>query len=465
MLEASPVPIVLVAVLAGAPLPAELAHREATSRILGTALSDGRAHEKLAYLTDRIGHRLSGSAALDRAIAWAARTLREDGLDRVWTEPVMVPRWVRGHEAAAIVAPVERELALLGLGGTVATPDGGLRAAVVEVDGLERLADLGTTVQGKLVLFNKAMGAGLGAEPGYGTVVKLRSEGPSAAARQGAVGMLLRSLGTANFRLPHTGALKYEDDAPRIPAAAIAAEDAELIHRLLAAGDRVEVRLELHAQTLADAASANVLAELTGRERPAEVVLIGAHLDSWDVGQGAQDDGAGCAVVLETMSLLRRLDLRPRRTIRAVLFTNEENGLRGAKDYARRHGGEPHVVAIESDSGGAAPVGFGVEAGPGAVETVRELAAPLAAIGCAHVLDRGGGADLGPLKDLGVPVMSLRQDSTHYFDVHHSAADTLDKVTPRDLDRNVAALAWMAWALAERERPLPTAPPAGAGGD
>jgi hypothetical protein len=367
----------------------------------------------------------------------------------------MVPRWVRGREVVRLVAPVEHELAVLALGGSVGTPEGGLEADVIEVDGLAALGALGDAVRGKIVLFN----APLREASGYGTIAKMRTEGPSAAARQGAVGMLIRSLGTADFRLPHTGALRYEEKVPQVPAAAVSAEDAELIHRLLASGDTVRVHVELGCRTLDDVPSANVIAELRGRERPDEIVLIGAHLDSWDVGQGAHDDGAGCAIVMESIGLLRRLAVAPRRTIRAVLFTNEENGLRGGKDYAKRHGGEPHVAAIEADSGGFRPLGFAVSAGEGGVEIVRDLARPLAALDAAAVTPDGGGADLKPLKDLGVPVMNLRHDTERYFDYHHSAADILDKVNRQDLDRSVAALAVMAFRLAEDERTLPRLPP------
>ena len=271
---------------------------------------------------------------------------------------------------------------------------------------------------------------------------------------------MIRSLGTADYRLPHTGALRYKDDA-RVPAAAIPAEDAELIHRLLAAGETVRVELELGCKTLPDARSANVIADLPGREIPEEIVLIGAHLDSWDVGSGAHDDGAGCAIVMETLRLLKSLDLIPRRTIRAVLFTNEENGLRGARDYAERHRDEMdrHVAAIESDAGGAAPLGFGITGGPGAVEIVEAIARPLRVIDADEVLPQGGGADLSPMRAYGVPRMGLRQDTTHYFDYHHTPADTLDKVDKTNLDRNVAAMALMAYMLAEREGALPRPEP------
>jgi len=372
---------------------------------------------------------------------------------------VMVPRWVRGHESVRILAPVERQVAVLTLGGSVGTGDGALEADVLLVDSLEQLAAAGAGAAGKIVLFNKPMTAGSDSESPYGTVVQMRAKGPSAAARLGAVGMLIRSLGTADYRLPHTGALRYEDDAPRIPAAAIAAEDAELIRRLIESGDTVRVRMDLGATQLPDSESANVVAELRGSELPDEIVLIGAHLDSWDVGHGAHDDGAGCAIVMETLRLLSRHGLTPRRTIRAVLFTNEENGLRGGKNYAERHAWEHHVAAIESDSGGAAPLGFGVSAGPGGLEMIEPILAALQTLGAGKLFPRGGGADIGPLRDQGVPVLGLVQDTTKYFDYHHSAADTLDKIDPHDLNRNVAAMMLMAYALADHDQTLPRLEP------
>ncbi len=433
---------------------------ETASRLVGAALIESRAWDKLAHLTDRIGHRISGSAALDRAIEWAAAEFRRDGIERVWTEKVLVPHWIRGHARARVVAPVEHEMALLALGGSVGTPEGGIQASVVEVLGFEALEAAAGSVAGKIVLFNRPIAPGWDVENGYGAVAKLRGEGPSRAAKLGAAGMLIRSLGTANYRLPHTGALRYDAEQPRIPAAAIAAEDAELIHRLLAAGDDVRVHLDLGSKTLDDVWSANVLAELPGRELPEEIVLIGAHLDSWDVGQGAHDDGAGTVIVMETLRQLRRLERPPRRTVRAVLFTNEENGLRGGEDYAERHGAERHVAAIEADAGGFRPLGFGVTAGPGGVEIVRSITAGLAAIGADEVTEKGGGADIGPLrKRYGVPLIGLRVEGERYFDYHHTEADTLDKVERADLNRNVAALAVLAYGLAEGRALLPAPPP------
>jgi len=433
----------------------------AGERILEAARTDSRAYEKLAWLTDRIGPRLSGSANLERAVIWAADQLRKDGLEHVWTEEVLVPHWVRGKESARIVAPTEHRLAILALGGSVPTPAGGITGEVVEVDSLEALRGLGERARGKIVLLSREMARGYGVENGYGALSPLRGDGPGEAGRLGAIAALVRSLGTASYRLPHTGATRYPADGPQIPAAAVSAEDALLIGRLLAAGETVRVELELGCKALPDVPSANVLAEIRGREKPDEVVLIGAHLDSWDVGTGATDDGAGCAMVLETMRLVRKLGLVPRRTLRAVLFTNEENGLRGGRDYAERHLAEMplHVAAIETDSGGAPPVAFGVSAGAGGAETVRELVRPLADLGIKDVFPKGGGADISPMRKHGVPLIGHMPDSTYYFDYHHTEADTLDKVERAALDKNVAALAYLAFALADAETPLPRLEP------
>ncbi len=432
-----------------------------SSRVIGAALVEGRAYGTLAELTDGIGPRLSGSPQLERAIAWAVATLERAGADRVWTETVRVPRWVRGREEAWLVAPAAHQLVVTALGGSDPTPAEGIEAEVVEVAAFEELEALGEAgVRGKLVLYNRKIEREGGRERGYGSAVELRTRGAIQAGRLGAVGALVRSLGTADYRLPHTGAMLYEDGVPRIPAAAVTAEDAELIHRFLASGARVRVRLLLGCRNEGEVESANVLAELRGREKEAEIVLIGAHLDSWDLGTGALDDGAGVAVVIETVRLLAGLGERPRRTVRAVLFTNEENGLRGGLDYARRHADElgNHVAAIESDSGAGAPLGFRVSAGPGGADRLRELMRPLAVLGSGQVAEPGGGADIGPLRQAGVPLIGLWQDTTYYFDYHHTAADTLDKVDPDELAKNLAALAWLTYALAEYDPPLARLP-------
>ncbi|HYV85747.1 MAG TPA: M20/M25/M40 family metallo-hydrolase [Patescibacteria group bacterium] len=436
--------------------------QDVAARIVGEEMTTNGAWPKLAWLADRIGPRLSGSPGAAAAVAWTLEEFRRDGLSNVRAEKVMVPHWVRGEESARLVAPYGRRLLVTALGMSVPTPAEGVTAEIVEVDSLDALKTLGDKARGRIVLFSHETTAGR-EMAGYGATSPLRVKGPSEAARLGAVAALVRSLGTLRARLPHTGTLVYADDAPKIPAAALAEEDALLLHRLLEAGQPVRVHLSLGCVTLPDAESANVVAELRGRERPDEVVVIGGHLDSWDLGDGAIDDGAGVVMAMEALRLLKHLDLVPRRTIRAVLYMNEENGARGGKTYVETHKGEMarHVAAIESDSGADHPLGFRVAAGPGGEAAARALAAPLAAVGAADVKAADeGGVDIGPMKAEGVPLLGLRQDVTHYFDWHHTAADTLDKVEPRALAENAAAMAFMAWALAESPEPLPRVPPA-----
>jgi hypothetical protein len=433
------------------------ADADPVQRIIEAGLRSDGAYRKLAWLTDRIGPRLSGSENLERAVRWCVEEMKRDGLDQVRAESVMVPHWVRGEASARILAPAPHPMAILALGMSDGTQPGGITADVVEVSSLDELTALGEAARGKIVLFNKQIYANGGADRGYGSAVGLRYSGAVAAAKLGAVGMLIRSLATADLRLPHTGAMAYEEGTPRIPSAAVAPEDAALIHRFLVAGETVKVNFALSCKTLPDAESANVIGEIRGSEAPDEFVVIGGHLDSWDVGTGAQDDGAGCAISMEAIRLIRSLKLKPKRTIRAVLFTNEENGLRGGKAYAEAHAAElaKHVAAIESDSGGARPLGFGVSAGPGGAEIVRRLAAPLASFAADDVQGEGGGADISPMGPAGVPQLGLRQDGTHYFDIHHTMADTLDKVEAHDLAMNATAMAVMAWQLANLDPPLP----------
>jgi carboxypeptidase Q len=454
--------VILAAIVSA---PAGRGGDDPVGRLIDAGLHSDGAYTTLAWLTDRIGPRLSGSENLEKAVTWTADEMRRARLDNVRTESVMVPHWVRGDAAGRIVAPTEHPLVLLALGMSEGTPSEGITADVVEVSSLEEAKALGDKAKGKIVLFNKKMYANGGSDGGYGSVSSLRVKGPSEAARVGAVGMLIRSLATADLRLPHTGMLSYDDAAPRIPAAAVSPEDAELIHRLLAAGETVRVWFELGCKTLPDSPSANVIGEIRGRSKPNEVVVIGGHLDSWDVGTGAQDDGAGCAIAIEAMRLIRSLPVRPARTIRVVLYTNEENGTRGGKAYAETHAAEVagHVAAIESDAGAGRPQGFGVSAGPGAVAVVKTLAAPLADIAADEVTEGGGGADVSFLGDLGVPLLGLNQDTTHYFDIHHTMADTLDKVDPHDLAMNATAMAVMAWRLAELDPPLARPAPKASG--
>jgi len=429
-------------------------YREPVDRIVAAAHADREAYRKLAELTDRIGHRLSGSPELERAIAWAAQTMKGDGHD-VHTEKVMVPHWVRGIEAAELVAPVARPLHVLGLGGTVATPKGGLTAPVVVVHNWAELEAKREAVKGAIVLYDVAMPKWTEANgSGYGETVEYRGKGASRAAKHGAVAVLMRSVTAHSLNTLHTGAMTYEDGVAKVPALAITVEDATLVARLAAQGP-VTVHLRADSRLLPDAASANVIGELRGRERPEELVVIGGHIDSWDVGQGAHDDGAGVVTMMQALTTLRGLGLVPRRTIRVVLFTNEENGLRGGRAYAKDHAAElPNtVLAVESDSGGFAPRGFSVQAKPEVQDRVRariaEIASLLGTIDATRVTVGHGGADIGPMVPAGVPTLGLVTDGRTYFDIHHTDADTLDKVDPAALADDVAAVAALAYVVAD----------------
>ncbi len=434
----------------------------AAAPLMARAQESRGAYSLLTDLVDHVGPRLSGSPGAEAAVAWGATQFAALGLE-ARKEPVLVPVWVRGEEEGEVLAGPGRQkyrLALTALGGSPGTPPGGLEAEVVEVSSLAELKERGAAVKGRIVFFNHAMAVA----DDYGRFGVLRNGGPAAASKLGALGALVRSLATASLRSPHTGHTRFAEDDVAIPAAAISVEDAQLLHRLLSTG-QVRVRLVLGCRLLHDVMSANVVADLRGRERPEEVVLVGAHLDSWDLAVGAQDDGAGVALVLETARLLAGLKERPRRTVRFVLFMNEENGLRGAKAYALAHASElaNHVAAMELDSGAGAPLGVSLKAGAGAAALVEPWLPPLAPLGAGRLLvQEAGGADLTPLASARVPLVSVVQEHAHYFDVHHSAADTLDKVDPQAFSRAAAAVVWVTYALAESPGalPKPVPPPA-----
>lgn len=449
-----------VAVGAGSPDAPALAPAAAVppeaSRLLGRALAEGGAYGRLAELTDTIGARLTGSPGAEAAVRWALARFQQDGL-AARLEPVRVKRWVRGAEQAEVLpAPGRRgqPLAVTALGGSPPTPPGGLVAEVLEVRSLEEVEKLGEALRGKVVLFQHDMAVG----KDYGPASKLRSRGPAAAARAGAAGALVRSLATSSLRSPHTGQTRFDAGERPIPAAALATEDAEMVHRLLGRGPvKVKLVLGCGPGDPPEADSANVVAEIRGRERPEEVVLLGAHLDSWDLGTGAVDDGAGVAMVMEAMRLAAGMPEPPRRTLRVVLYMNEENGLDGGVAYAERHRDElaRHVAAIEADSGAGRPTGIRATVGPGGLEAVRALVRPLSGLGADRVGEGGGGADVEPLRYQRVPVLSVAQDTSRYFEWHHGAADTLDKVIPGELAEATAALAWLGWALADAPATLP----------
>jgi carboxypeptidase Q len=427
-------------------------YAETARRIREASLDSDAAFQKLATLCDQIGPRLSGSSALEKAVLWAEDTFTKDGHEQVSREAVRVPHWVRGLETATLLRPLVHPLAVLTLGGSVGTGPSGVTAELLVVSSFAELEARAADAKGKIVLFDHPMA--ITGDPGedYGAALPYRTLGASRAARFGAVSVLVRSVTARSLGTPHTGSMHYADPSVRkIPAAAISVEDAELLHRLANRGLPLTVHLTLLPQTLPDALSANVSAEIRGRSLPNEVVLIGAHLDSWDVGQGAQDDGAGVVTVMQALTTLRALGLRPRRTVRAVLFTNEENGTRGAQQYARDHDTERHAAAFEMDTGAGAPLGFTTDGEQPFLAEAREIAALLAPLGANSVLPGFPGEDVLALKPAHVPLFGVRLTIEHYFDVHHSAADTLDKVDPEQLKKTVAALATMAFVVADRE--------------
>ncbi len=419
------------------------AYREPAKRLIDASLATHFAWDRLAELTDTYGHRLSGSESLEAAIKWAVAEMKKDGLENVRLEPVKVVHWVRGAESAEITAPRRHPLVMLGLGNSVGTPKEGIEAEVVAVSSFRQLEEHAARAKGRIVFYNVPFTS-------YGETVQYRSTGPSRAAALGAVAVLVRSVGPPGLRTPHTGALQYGEGVPKIPAAALATEDADRLQRLIARGP-VRVRLRMEAQMLPDADSFNIVGEIRGRERADELVVIGGHFDSWDVGTGATDDGGGCVVTWEALRLMKKLNLRPRRTVRVVLWANEENGLRGGLAYRDRHRAElaNHVLMLESDSGVFRPTGFGFSGSDAARARISEIAGLLRGIGADHIGPGGGGADIGPSVEAGgIPAMSLQVDG-NYFVLHHTPADTVDKINPDDMARAAAAIAVMTYVIAE----------------
>jgi Zn-dependent M28 family amino/carboxypeptidase len=420
-------------------------------KIAAHAKGKTRAWDRLAELTDTYGPRLSGSKALEDAIDWTIATMKADGLANVRRERVMVPKWVRGKESLRVVAPFGRELRMLGLGMSVGTR-GTLRAEVKVVDHVDEIAKQPKgSLAGKIVLVNQVMPP-YDAEKHdshYGDTVVARTTGASEAAKVGAAAVLVRSVTATSLDTPHTGSLNYAEGVKKIPAAAVTHEAADTIVRAAKRGP-VKLALSMGAKHMGEVPSANAIGEIVGREKPEEVVVIGGHIDSWDVGTGASDDGAGCLIAMEAALLLEELELVPKRTIRVVLFTNEENGLRGGTAYFQKHGHEVHAGAIEADSGSGAPWGFSIktddEAKEATVMSWRKVFAPLKAD---HFVTGWGGADISPLTKAGVLSMALAPDTSHYFDLHHSPADTVEKIDPAHIEGNAAAMALMAYMLAE----------------
>ena len=405
---------------------------------------------RLATMCDTFGPRFTGSKNLESAIDWCLAEMKHDGFQNVRGEEVIVPRWVRGNESVELLSPRRRTLPMLGLGGSVGTPPGGITADVLVVTGFDDLKNRVAEAKGRIVLFNVPFTE-------YRETVIVRTQGAIHAARAGALASLIRSVGPFSMQTPHTGGMSYADDVKKIPHAALSLEDANMLSRMAARGEPLRVRLKMEARTLADGTSRNVVAEIPGSEKPEEIVIVSGHIDSWDVGQGAMDDGGGCLAAWEAARLMLKLGLRSKRTVRVVLWTNEENGIRGAMSYAERHEAAlaRHTLAIESDSGVFQPTGYGFLGSGRGMEIIRGVGKLLDPIGSGNIAKGCRGADVLKLVRGGVPVMHLEVDRKKYFWFHHTDADTIDKLVPAEFNRCVAAMAVMAYVIADLPETLP----------
>lgn len=466
--------------MASKPGPLAAKYKSAADKILQAAMTDEDGYAALTYLCDHIGKRLSGTPQLNLAVSWGADLMRKGGLEHVQVQPVMVPHWVRGEEAANLVSPIAKPLHMLGLGMSVGTQKGGITAPVIFVHTFAELDALpDAQVKGKIVAFNPGW-------HGYGIGSMYRIGGPSRAAAKGAAAVLVRSATGLAMQTPHTGTLQYDEKQPKIPAAALSVEDALMIERLTQEGP-VQIHLQMDAHVEPEIQAGNVLGEIVGSEHPEQVVVLGGHIDSWDVGQGAQDDGSGIMVAFEAVSLLHKLGLKPKRTIRVVFWVNEENGGAGGRAYRKFVGDKikDQVAAIEMDGGAEKPLGIGygsfggtrrpAPSVPGAAASAATIGAPsfdekllspeekqsfaylkdlaslLVKIGADTVSPGGGGSDIGPLTADGVPALSPRTVGEHYFDWHHTEADTLDKVDSDSFKKNTALLSVLTYVLADMD--------------
>jgi carboxypeptidase Q len=432
------------------PIPVE--YRAVADSLIRAATGDSSAYTRLGVLVDRFGHRLSGSPSLEAAIDWILAEMKKDGLQNVRGEPASVINWQRGQESAELVKPYRRPLAMLGLGGSVATPSGGITAPVLIVSSFDELERRRAEAKGKIVLFDVPF-------TNYPDTRRYRTDGPSAAARAGAVACLIRSVASNSIRSPHTGRTTYDSTAARIPAAALSVEDAMMLHRIKDRGEQVVVTLRMGARLLPNATSRNVAAEVVGREKPDEVVVLGGHIDSWDVGQGAMDDGGGSVAAWEAVKWMKRRGLRPRRTVRVVLWTNEESGVDGGRAYRDAHAAalDKHVLAMESDNGAFNPKGFVFAGSDSAAAIVQQVASLLQSINATGFQrsKESPEADIGPLVERGVPGIGLDVENDKYFWYHHSQGDTLDKLDPAEVARCVAVMAVMAYVVADLPQALP----------
>jgi carboxypeptidase Q len=427
------------------------------NRLIDAALADSSAYDRLATLTDRFGPRLSGSKSLEDAIDWVLAQMKSDGLANVRGEPVMVPHWVRGEESATLVSPRAAALHMIGLGNSVGTPPQGITAPVLVVGTFDELTRRAAEAKGKIVLFDHPFPPDKPGLDGYREANAYRGGSPAAAARVGAVGVLIRSISSFSIQNPHTGSTRYDSTLTKLPAAALSIEDAEMLHRMQDRGDRVVVTLKMSARMLPDAPSRNVVAELRGSEKPDEVVVLGGHIDSWDVGEGAMDDG-GCSVAAwQAVKLMKQLGLEPKRTVRVVLWTNEENGGRGGRGYRDAHANElgKHSVAMECDNGVFRPYGVRFQGSAAGLAFMKALSPVLSRIGSDRVVEGEGEADVGPIIQRGVPGLALDVDMTKYFWYHHSSGDMMTVIDRNDFAKCVATMAVLAYLVADSDQLVP----------
>jgi len=423
------------------------------SKIFNAALSEGKSYEWLRGLTQEVGPRLSGSEGAAKAVEYTRNAMIKEKFDNVFLQNVMVPHWVRGAKEKAYILSGKQKITMpiAALGGSVATPKGGTKGKVIEVKSFQELRALGTEkVKGKIVFFNRPMDpTKLNTFEAYAGAVEQRGAGPSEASKLGAIGAIVRSMTTRLDDIPHTGSMRYASGSPIIPAAAISTNGAELLSKLLKENVDTEIFFEQFSETLPDAPSHNVIGELKGSQNPAQYIVVGGHLDSWDFAQGAHDDGSGCVQSMEAVRLLKDLGYKPKNTLRAVMYMNEENGLKGGIAYAdsARSKNEKHLAAIESDRGGFSPLGFGVVGTPTQKSRIVSWSKLFAAYGLHQIGPGGGGADIGPLAQSGTVLLGLIPDSQRYFDYHHAANDTFDKVSKRELELGGAAMAAMLYLV------------------
>jgi carboxypeptidase Q len=430
-------------------------HKNFVDSIYNKALTSTPTHKLLRELTSKFPHRLSGSAGAKGAVNWAKKTMEETGFDNVFLQDVMVPHWVRGdQEEASLIDDAGNKInfAVLALGRSVATPPKGILAEVVEVQSVDEVAKLGREkIEGKIVFYNRPFSPNLiRTFSGYMATVGQRSKGPSQAARYGAVAVIIRSVSTGDDDFPHTGALVYAKDAPQIPAAALGVRSAERFTEILHKNPSQKLFLKINSQTLPDVKSHNVVGEIRGSENPEEIILVGGHLDAWDVGQGAHDDGAGTMQSISALHILKELGYKPKHTLRAVMFINEENGLKGGKKYAElaMKNKEKHILAIESDAGGFTPRAFGVKVADSSLAKMQDWLKYFPDFTIESIIKGYGGADINPLnKADGTPVCGLVPDSQRYFDFHHSPADVFSAVNKRELELGTASIATLIYLV------------------